>query len=198
MVSGCGEFTHCEFYCPNLDIYESQHGASRKTLLTGWTYTNFSMCDMMRTRLCLESYVNDQHVYSFHQIDMTTSEYQRFCSWNDTQVKNHCRYNAIDLALQMLPRRLAQRAKDPPVTHPSKLYCSQGVVLALRYAADQEHRTPMGPETFLDKICTALSKIEARSSTPSSVANAIGKVIGTPLPISEPNAHMKWFACLAR
>jgi hypothetical protein len=195
IVSGCGEFTHCEVYCPNMAILDSQPGVSHKTL-TGWTYTNFSMCDMMRTRLCLGSYVNDPHVYMFHQIDMTNSEYERFCAWNNTQVINHCRYNVKDLALQMLPRQLAQRAKDSTVTHPPKLYCSQGVVLALRYAADQKHRPPEGPKTFLDKVCTALSKTEARSSTPTGVANALGKVIGTPLPISEPNAHMKWFARL--
>lgn len=193
IVSRCGEFTHCEIYCPDMTLISSTPGAPCKTL-TGWTYTNFSMCDMMRTRECLQSYVNDQHVYMFHKIEMTDTEYQRFCAWNNTQVTNHCHYNVKDLALQMLPRKLAGRAKDKKVIHPEKLYCSQGVVLSLRYAADKGNRTTSCSKTPLDLVCSVLAKTEARCSTPTSVADAIKQVIGAPMPLSEPNAHMMWFS----
>jgi hypothetical protein len=191
--SRCGEFTHCEIFCPDMTIVTSLFGEPRKAL-KGWTYTNFSMCDMMRTRLCLESYVSDQHFYKFHKLEMTSNEYQRFCAWNNTQVSNHCHYNVKDLALQILPRKLAQQVKDSKVVHPSKMYCSQGVVLALRYAAEKDSPTSHVSKTFLDIVCIALSKTEARCSTPSSVANAITQAIGEPLPISEPSAQSLWFS----
>ncbi|KAJ1465541.1 hypothetical protein T484DRAFT_1757336 [Baffinella frigidus] len=193
IVSGCGEFTHCEVYCPDMAIMHNTPGEPR-IILTGWTYTNFSMCDMMRTRVCLESYVRDRDLYRFHKITLTNTEYQRFCAWNNTQVTNHCHYNVKDLALQMLPRKLAHRVKDSKVTHPTKLYCSQAVVLALRYAAEKGNGTSNGAQTFLDKVCTALSKTEARCSTPSSVADALHGVIGAPVHLSEPNAHAMWFS----
>jgi len=195
IVSRCGEFTHCEVYCPDMAIIHDIPGEPRKTL-TGWTYTNFSMCDMMRTRVCLESYVRDRDLYRFHKITLTNTEYQRFCAWNNTQVTNHCHYNVKDLALQILPRKLAQQAKDSKVIHPKKLYCSQGVVLALRYAAQKGNgiRSADGSKTPLDIVCFALAKTEARYSTPSSVANALQEVLGAPIHISEPNAHMMWFS----
>lgn len=193
LVSRCGEFTHCEVYCPNMTI-SSQTPGEPCTTLTGWTFTNFSMCDMMLTRICLDSYSTDHHFYMFHKIDMTESEYQRFCAWNTTQVVNHCHYNVKDLALQMIPKRLSSFAKDSNIVYPSKLYCSQGVVLSLRYAAYKGVQTPGVSETVLDKICGSLANTEARCSTPSGVASAIQRVLGPPIEVSEPRAHSKWFS----
>lgn len=162
-VSDCGEFTHCEVYCPDL----AEDGC------VGWTFTNFSMCNMMKTRRCIPSYRDKCNKYTFHSIDLTRNEFSRFVEWNRLQVLNKCPYNYKDLSLQMLPKRLARSTvTDLDVTQtttPRKLFCSQAVILALRHALEPTHR-----------VTRALAGINTRLSTPTLVAKSLEPLYGKP------------------
>jgi hypothetical protein len=162
-VSNCGEFTHCEVYCPDLD----EDG------FVGWTFTNFSMCKMMKTRRCIPSYIAECDKYTFHSIDLTRNQFSRFVEWNRLQVLNKCSYNYKDLPLQMLPKTLARSTVNDlnttQATTPKKLFCSQAVILALRHALEPTHR-----------VSLALAHINTRLSTPTMVATSLESLYGKP------------------
>jgi hypothetical protein len=162
-VSRCGEFTHCEVYLPDLN----EDGC------VGWTFTNFSMCKMMKTRRCIPSYIDNCDMYAFHSIDLTQNQFNRFVEWNLVQVLNKCPYNYKDLPLQILPARLTRSTvhdlTTTQATTPKKLFCSQAVILALRHALEPTHR-----------VSHALANINTRLSTPTLVATSLESLYGKP------------------
>jgi hypothetical protein len=161
-ISRCGEFTHCEVYCPDL-MHEG---------MVGCTFTNFSMCAMMRTRECLPSYRQDRDKYMYHAIDLERTQFDKFTAWNDVQVVHNCKYNYSDVCRQMIPTVIAARITsevDTTKEYHRKLYCSQAVVLALRASLASDHR-----------VCKALKDITSRLSTPSIVADHLSVVLGPP------------------
>jgi hypothetical protein len=165
-VSRCGEFTHCEMYCPDL-CFEG---------LLGCTFTNFSYCDMKQTRECIPLYTNRKtcHQYAVQQLQLTDKEFELFQKWNTRQVSNKCRYNYTDLPLQLLPRKLSgSLASDLNCSQamtPDSLYCAQAVVLALRHALSETH-----------PVSIALRDINTRLSTPMSIAMSLELVAGKPI-----------------
>jgi hypothetical protein len=162
-LSRCGDFLHCEVFCPDL-VHEGK---------VGCTFTNFSMCDMMRTRECLASYVVDHDKYMYHRIFLDPVQFDKFTSWNDRQVNHKCKYNYSDLCRQMIPAVIAQnitREVDMSKLYHQKLYCSQAVVLALRASLGLDHI-----------VCKALAPVTSRLSTPSIVSKHLSAVLGAPI-----------------
>jgi hypothetical protein len=169
LVSRCGEFTHCETYCPDLQ-FEG---------LLGCTFTNFSYCEMKQTRECIPLYTakETRFQYAIQELALTKDEFKRFNDWNMRQVLNKCTYNYTDLPLQLLPSKVSNYiVRDLDETHamtPGRLYCAQAVVLALRYALSNQH-----------SVSIALHGINTRLSTPNLVAASLEAVVGKPRELS--------------
>jgi len=164
-VSRCGEFTHMEIYCPDL----------RHEGFLGCTFTNFSMCNMMRTRECIPSYSQDRGKYVYHRIELENTQFDRFIVWNNQQIDHNCKYNYTDLCRQMIPGTIAStitREVDMSKPYHRKLYCSQAVVLSLRVSLGPDH-----------KVCKALQGVISRLSTPLIVADLLSTVLGKPKPL---------------
>jgi hypothetical protein len=183
-MSTCGEFTHVEIYIPQQTV--TSPGSPCQT---GWTYTNFSMCNMMHTRCCLASYVYNGDIYMFHPVKLTPGKMERLCEWSNTQVKNHCMYNFKDLAMQIMPAVITHMVKDVKTVYPNRLYCSQATILALRYAAGRHVPASNNTYTELLHVCDTLSHMNTRLSTPTGVCNAITTRLGNPLSMSAPNPY---------
>jgi hypothetical protein len=166
LVSNCGEFTHCEMFCPDLHM----NG------LLGCTFTNFSFRGMSQTRDCMRSYTakTTRHWYAVQELNLASKEFELFEEWNKSQVSNHCAYNYTDLPLQLLPRKLSNSfIRDLDIDQsltPCKLYCAQAVILALRHALPEKH-----------PVCVALSGINTRLSTPCCIAGSLQTVLGRPV-----------------
>jgi hypothetical protein len=165
LVSQCGEFTHCETFCPDL-TFEG---------LSGCTFTNFSSCEMLQTRECMRLYTHrkTRHLYAMHRLTLTSTEFSLFEHWNKAHVANHCAYNYADLGLQLIPGVIS-RSLVHDVDHETsmkipRLYCAQAVVLALRYALSEDH-----------PVFCALAHLNTRLSTPVSVALSLKPLIGEP------------------
>jgi hypothetical protein len=171
LVSNCGEFTHCEMYCPDL-AFDG---------LLGCTFTNFSNCKMLQTRECVKLYTSPKthHQYAVQELRLTHDEFELFNNWNKKQVLNKCGYNYTDLPLQLLPAKLSgsvvRDLNQSEAMSPGRLYCAQAVVLALR------HALPIGHPVYV-----ALSGINTRLSTPNSIASALEKVTGKPVEMRRP------------
>ena len=164
-VSRCGEFTHMKIYCPDL----------RHEGFLGCTFTNFSMCEMMRTRECIPSYSKDRDKYVYHLIELENTQFDRFTAWNNQQIDHNCKYNYADLCRQIIPGKIAStitREVDMDKPFHRKLYCSQAAVLSLRASLGPGH-----------KVCKALQGITSRLSTPSTVADLLSTVLGEPKPL---------------
>jgi hypothetical protein len=162
-VSRGGEFMHCEVYCPDLNVCGT----------VGWTFSNFSLCDMMRTQACVKSYSLQDRLYTFHEILLSDQEFMTFVGWNEAMVKKSCKYNYTDLVLQILPKRITNAVTSELNKHdtinPKTLFCSQAVLLSLRNSTNSNH-----------VIKHALRDLHTRLSTPSQVAEALTRVLGAP------------------
>jgi hypothetical protein len=168
-VSNCGEFTHCETYCPDLQ-FEG---------LLGCTFTNFSCCKMKQTRECMQQYTSHEtrDQYAIQELQLSSDEFVRFEDWNVRQVLNKCNYNYTDLALQLIPKKVSNYiVHDLDESHavaPGRLYCAQAVVLALRHALSGQH-----------PVSVALRGINTRLSTPNLVAASLEAVVGKPCEVT--------------
>jgi hypothetical protein len=164
-VSRCGEFTHCESFCPDL-VFEGR---------VGCTFTNFSCHDMLQTRECVGLYTHKKtrHMYAMHKLNLSNEEFDLFVQWNKRQVANHCAYNYADLPMQIFPNCLSKqfvRDVNPNKQYEiTRLYCAQAVVLALRYALSSQH-----------PVSLALAHINTRLSTPDMIAKSLQDLWGEP------------------
>ena len=116
----CGEFTHCEMFIPNF---------------SGTFVTTIDFGMELKTDL-RNNYLHQSENYAWHLVPMTRAEYVRMCAWNMDQVNSHCKYNYRDFVWQVTPylRPYVHDLTIQDAIHPSRLFCSQAVVLALRAA----------------------------------------------------------------
>lgn len=158
----CGEFTHCELYMPTF----------------GGTF--FTTVDNgMEFRLDIKQiYQETPEDYAWHLIPVTRAECRRLWAWNMNQVHQHCQYNYRDLLWQVAPymRPYVHDLTDQDAMHPTKMFCSQAVVLALRATFVSEDSSP-------HMRAFALS-MNSRITTPCDVVSNANRYLGTAINIT--------------
>lgn len=129
VLQACGggnvlcEFTHCEMYFPD----------------TGETFTIFRGGTMTQSNQLPLLYHLKPHKFAWHMIPLNKVEYTRLLDWNKQQIAQHCSYNFRDLAWQMAPEMIShlcvQDLSNSTAHHPTRMFCSQAIILALREAS---------------------------------------------------------------
>lgn len=163
-IGQCGVYTHCELYCP-----EMMHNGK-----LGWVFTNFSCRVMELTQESIWEYRNDPELFDSHEILIRPDQHAALIRWNQDLVSDKCAYNYSDLFLHLLPKFVAHALvpddKDMLLNPPTKLYCAQAVILALRYALRPKHR-----------ISQLLVDINIHLCKPSCIADKLSVLFGKPI-----------------
>ena len=162
-VGQCGEFTHCEIYCPDY-VFEN---------IKGWSFSNFSFTKMMCTRECIPSYHLDRGKYMYHVVELDNAQFQKFINWNDNQIAHNCRYNYTDVCKQILPKFFAKSITsevDMNLEFHQHLFCSQAVILSLRASLHKDH-----------PVIKCLTCLTSRLTTPSTLCDQLSICLGAPL-----------------
>ena len=171
LIGNCGAYTHCELYCPEM-IHNGK---------LGWTFTNFSFYDMEVTQQSVREYRQDPQLFDAHEILIRQEQHDKLLQWNMDLIQHKCSYNYSGLMLHLVPaciaRVLKPDNKDLLLT-PTKLYCAQAVILALRHALGPKHR-----------ISQLLVDINLHRCKPSSINKNLSLVLGAPM-------EMKQFAVI--
>jgi hypothetical protein len=162
-IGGTGVYTHCELYCPDM-----VHNGT-----PGWVFTNFSCHVMELTQESIWEYRNDPELFDSHEILIREDQHKELLRWNMDLVSRQCPYNYSDLLLHLLPRYMA-RALAPDdkdmLETPTKLYCAQAVILALRQSLGPQHRI----NQLLDDINIHICK-------PTCIADKLSLLFGNPV-----------------
>ena len=167
LIGDCGAYTHCELYCP-----EMLHNGK-----FGWTFTNFSFYDMEVTQQNIREYINNYSLFDVHELLIRRKQHDKLLQWNQDLIHHKCSYNYSDLMLHLIPKSIARILrpdnKDLLLT-PTKLYCSQAVILALRHALGPKHR-----------ISKSLVDINIHLCKPSSINENLSLLLGAPIPMEQ-------------
>jgi hypothetical protein len=119
---GAGEFTHCELYLP----------------MKGATFAIFAGGELQCSVSLRAFYETNPDKFAWHLYILKDVEYERLLQWNVRQVEHKCPYNFKDLAWQMTPpmlQRSCVRDLNTQLCHnPTRMFCSQAVILSLREA----------------------------------------------------------------
>ena len=169
MIGNCGAYTHCELYCP-----EMLHNGK-----LGWSFTNFSFCEMEVTQESVHDYRKYPFLFDAHEILIRREQHDKLLQWNLDLVDYKCSYNYSDLMLHLLPKSVARVLRPDNkdiLLSPQKLYCAQAVILALRHALGPIHR-----------ISQLLIDINIHLCKPSSINEHLSRILGPP-------TEMKHFA----
>jgi hypothetical protein len=171
------EFTHCELYLPD----------------EGVTFTIFKGGTMEKSAMLPMLYTRRPDRFSWHMLALNHDEYLGLLDWNNTQLARHCPYNFRDLVWQVVPRGISNSfVHDLEITtsrSPSRIYCSQAIILALRDSSQAE----CARQILRDFVCS----INSRLATPSDLARLTTHFLGVPPRTSvvpstpeEVNAHL--------
>jgi hypothetical protein len=118
------EFTHCELFLPD--------SGGTFTIFKGGYLSKFETLPMM--------YNTRPELFAWHMIPLNYEEYVRMHLWNTVQISHRCPYNFRDLLWQMAPRKLRYSCVNDlavPIAHnPTRMFCSQAIILALREASN--------------------------------------------------------------
>ena len=171
----CGDFTHCELYIPKLG------GTFATTVEYGMEF-NTGLKNNYRDH-------EQRKNYAWHLVTLTDLEYERLWVWNMTQVSRHCQYNYRDMFWQVAPY-LQPYVHDLDHQHtenPSRLFCSQSVVLALRAAFDGNDSDP--------RAHAFANSMNSRLTTPGNLRDAASKFLGVvvnnqPVPVDVRDVNM--------
>ena len=171
----CGDFTHCELYIPRLG------GTFATTVDCGMDFNTGLKNNYRDAKQCKN--------YAWHLVTLTQLEYERLWVWNMTQVSSHCKYNYSDMFFQVTPyfKSYVHDLDNDHYDHPTRLFCSQSIVLALRAAFDGIDSDPMA-KAFANSM-------NSRITTPGDVHDSLTKFTGVlanenPVPVSAMDVNM--------
>lgn len=173
------EFTHCELYFPD----------------SGETFTIFKGGTMTKDKRLSSLYDNTkfEHKFAWHIIPLNHYEYTRMLQWNRQQITQHCPYNFRDLAWQIAPEMLSKLCvQDLSVSNahnPTRMFCSQAIILALREASQA-----VGARQALRNFVFSAN---SRLVTPSDLSRMVTQYIGVgvncsnvPTMVNDINNHL--------
>jgi hypothetical protein len=159
------EFTHCETYLPD----------------ESGTFTIFMGGSMLEDKKLSHLYKKRPHLFAWHMIPLNYAEYTSMLNWNRQQIKMHCPYNFRDLVWQITPGSIRRSCvKDLGVsrTHnPTRMFCSQAIILALREASAVPGARPM--------LAAFAFACNSRILTPSDLSRMTAQYLRIPVNHSE-------------
>jgi hypothetical protein len=159
------EFTHCETYLPD----------------ESGTFTIFMGGSMIEDKALPVMYKTRPHLFAWHMVPLNDAEYTGMLNWNRLQIAKHCPYNFRDLMWQITPGIIRRSCvKDIGVSrshNPTRMFCSQSIILALREASAMPGARPM--------LAKFASSCNSRILTPSDLSRMTTEYLRMPVNHSE-------------